>query len=288
MLFKDLWLEAVADQKTGDLTPDQFVHWLLDEKKIEGILLLIKNEELVEITLKSKYSGKATIDRLKNADEIIQLTTFIGALGHISEASEIFDAILNITPNDTSALNNYGFILLNDMVGAYEKNLMYNFDTLRKAHDKISKAASIDKYLHEEPLIFPAYKNMCLLRAVEATYFTQINAYLPAFLTAWMSIEMSTYRIFYQHLKEKKYSRGKIAELQRWNIDTIIEVLFLNNCSDQFVQQKDKLDMLRKLRNHLIHGDIFEITEGHAKTCIDVALSFIKIKNEVDKFLLNT
>jgi tetratricopeptide (TPR) repeat protein len=286
MLFQHLYLQAKTDSKMGEITVDVFAHWLINNKKVDDIILLFENDDIIEIKLKRPFSGKATIKRLKNADEIVQLATFIGALGNLNQAKELFDAILTITPDDTSALNNYGFVLLNDMINAYEKNKKYNFEELRMAHDKISKAASIDKCLHEEPLIFPAYKNMCLLRAVEATYFAQTKAFLTAFLTAWMSIEMSTYRIFYQHLKEKNYPKGKIDELQRWNIDTIIEVLFLNNCDELFVKQKGNLDMLRKLRNHLIHGDIFEITEGHAKTCIDVALSFIKIKNEIEASLL--
>ena len=256
MLFKNLILQAETDLKMEKFTAEVFIHWLINEKKIDDIILLIENDDLIEIELKRSFSGKKKMKRLKNADEIIQLTTLMGTIGHLIQAKELFDAILTITPDDTSALNNYGFILLNEMVEAYEKNRVYNFNELRMAHDKISKAASIDKCLHEEPLIFPAYKNMCLLRAVEATYFSQTKAFLPAFLTAWMSIEMSTYRIFYQHLKENNYSKGKIDELQRWNIDTIIEVLFLNNCDEQFVKQKENLDMLRKLRNHLIHGDI--------------------------------
>jgi hypothetical protein len=286
MNLKNLIIEASKENNTGKLSAQEFVNWLITKNRIGDLILLIKNDNIKDVELKKPYNGKSSIKRLENSDELVQITTFIGTLGHMKEAKEVFDAQLTLTPDDTSALNNYGFILINEMIKAYGVNKKYDQRAIQIAQSKVSKAATIDKFLHEEPLVMPAYKNLCLLRAVEATYFTQLSAYLSAFLIAWMSIEMSIYRIFYLHLKENKYSKRKIEDLQRWNIDTIIEVLYLNKCDPEFSKQKDNIDALRKLRNHLIHGDIFEVTEGEAKRCIDVALAFTQIKENPDSSLL--
>lgn len=167
------------------------------------------------------------------------------------------------------------------MVTAYGSNQKYDKKKIEFAETKISKAATIDKYLHEEPLIFPAYKNLCLLRAVDATYYIQEKEYLPAFLLAWMSIEMTIYRIWYSHLRDNHYSKGKTDDLARWNIDIIIEVLYLNQCDSKFTELKTELDSLRKTRNNLLHGNTFEITESEAKRCIDAALAFLPIKQDI-------
>ena len=129
---------------------------------------------------------------------------------------------------------------------------------------------TLDKEIHDEPLLLPAYKNLCLLRAVEAAYYIQEEQNLTAFVMAWMSIEMTIYRIWYAHLKDNSYSKGKMDSLKKWKIDNIIELLYLCKCDLEFV----------RLRNDLLHGTTFEISEGHSRRCIDVALQLIPIKQK--------
>jgi len=203
----------------------------------------------------------------------------MGSMGYIKEAQEILEAVLLRKPNDTTALNNYGYVLLHEIIQS-KKN--YDKEKILIAQNRISKAVTIDKFLHEGFLIRPPYKNLCLSRVVEAEYYAQIKAYLPSFLMAWMSIEMSIYRIFYQHLKEKKYDEDKLF---RSSVDTIIEILYLNKCDSEFVKSRNELKSLKGLRNQLIHGNIFEVSEGDAKRCIELAYTFSLMKEEFDDFL---
>jgi hypothetical protein len=285
MKFIDLVKEAIKENKEKEFHAGEFIIWLLEKDRIGDLRYIIETDAVKTIPLRKAYGGKNSILRLQQSDEVIQITTLMGTMGYVKEAQEIFEVLLARTPDDASALNNYGFILLNEMVIQYQTDKKYDKNKLRIAQDKISNAATIDKFLHEEPLAMPAYRNLCLFRAVEATYYEQISAYLPAFLVAWMSVEMSVYRIFYSHLKENQYSKSKIDDLLRWNIDTIAEVLYLNKCDPQFVEWKDELDALRRLRNRLMHGDDFDLSERDTKRCIDLALRLTFMKQDLDFFL---
>jgi hypothetical protein len=278
MHFQDLIRAAIKENKEKDFYNGYFVSWLLNGK-IGELITAIKLDPLNNIRLKKAYCGKNTIDKLENSDYITEIITLMGSMGYVEEASEIFEIILCRTPYDTAALNGYGYVLLNELLIASVQNKKYSKKKIQFAHDIISKAATVDKSLTEEPLSLPSYRNLCFFKAIEAEYYHQNNAHLAAFLIAWMSIEMSVYRLFYTHLKENKYSENKIADLLRWNIDTIIELLYMNKCDKDFVNLKNELDSLRKLRNHLIHGTVFDVSKDDAKRCIDTAeaLTLIKI-----------
>jgi hypothetical protein len=170
--------------------------------------------------------------------------------------------------------------LLDELVEAYKTNSEYDKSKIELAFAKISKAAEIDKYLHGEPLLLPAYKNLCLLRAVEATYYVKNNELFMGFILGWMSIEMTIYRIWYSHLKENSYTNGKIDELEQWNIDKIVETLYLSKCDPHFNSLKEQIEMLQGIRNKLLHGKIFEVTDGNTRQCINVALSLLPIKQQ--------
>lgn len=278
MKLSDLINEANKKEK---LSSTGFANWLIDNNRVNDLIAVLKSDRVMAIELRKKYCGRQSIDRLENSEFFVNFATFFATLGHIKESEQIFNNLLALTPDDTSALNNYGFMLLNEMVKDYKTEKKYDKNKIDLAESKISKAATIDKYLHEEPLILPAYKNLSLLRAVNATYYIEEKANLPAFLLAWMSIEMTIYRIWYSHLRENHYSKEKTDELARWTVDTIIEVLFLNKCDAKFIELKAELDSLKNIRNHLLHGKTFEISEAEAKRCVDVALMLIPIKQDI-------
>jgi hypothetical protein len=285
MQIEDLVFEYAKANNITKPEAKLFLNWLVANKRISDFTSIIKSDSVKPIELRKEYCGKKSINRLENSDTFIDFATYLGLLGHTTESEQVFNILFTLTPEDTSALSNYGFVLLNNALKAFQTNKKYDKKTIEFAQSALSKAATIDKYLHEEPVTLPAYRNLCMLRAIDATCYFQEGTYLPAFLFAWMSIEMTTYRIFYSHLKEKEYSKGKIEELSRWNTDVIIEVLFLDRCDEKFVELKPELDALRKIRNHLIHGNIFEISENEAKRCINVALAINPIKQDLETIL---
>jgi len=278
MKIDDLILEASKEinVKSGVMKAELFCDWLFRRGKLDSLITAIKEDTVNP----EQYETAKSIDRLQKADFYVPIATFMGLKGYMKESEEVFRTILSITPNDTSALNDYGFVILSELTRIYNSNKQWDRQRIDYAWKQISKAAVLDKEIHDEPLLLPAYKNLCFLRAVEATYYIQEKQIMTAFVMAWMSIEMTIYRIWYTHLKENTYSKGKMNSLKKWKIDTIIELLFLCKCDQEFVKLKDDLDTLKGLRNDLLHGTIFEITEGHAKRCVDVALQLIPIKQK--------
>jgi len=280
MEFTDLIRAAYKEKEYAEFYDGDIATWILEKGRVNDLILIINNSELNPVTIKNANGKNKSIHRLKDSDDIISVATLIGSLGYIEEAQEIFDAIISRTPNDVTALNNYGYILLMNLI---EKEQLYDREKILIAQKVIAKAASINKNIEEKPQFQPIYKNLCFLRVVEAEYYAQNKAYLPAFLMACMSIEMSIYRIFYQHLKEKHYEKGSLLRLN--NLDNIIEILFLNKCDPELVKSKAELTALKGLRNDLIHGDVFEISKGEAKCCIDLAYAFTLIKVDYTNFL---
>jgi Tfp pilus assembly protein PilF len=53
---------------------------------------------------------------LENSDDIVKIGTLMGSMGYIKEAQEILEAVLLRKPNDTTALNNYGYVLLHEII----------------------------------------------------------------------------------------------------------------------------------------------------------------------------
>lgn len=104
MKYSDLVLEAANEIKPEKLEADAFVNWLINNNRISDLLSIIKSDSVENIELKKEYCGKKSIDRLKNSDSFVQIATFFGATGHMKEAEEIFNNLLALTPNDTSAL----------------------------------------------------------------------------------------------------------------------------------------------------------------------------------------
>jgi hypothetical protein len=97
-----------------------------------------------------------------------------------------------------------------------------------------------------------------------------------AFIMAWISIEMTIYRLWYILMIDNSCNE----DLSRWNVDTVMEVLFLSKIDETFQKLKPELDTLKSLRNNLIHGEVVEITSGQAERCIDIAWEMMPIKKD--------
>ena len=278
MEIDDLVLEAAKDVKpeSGKMKAELFCDWLISKGKFDSFLGSIREDTIIPV----QFETAKTIDRLKNADMYVSIGSYLALKGHMKEGEEVFKTILTSTPNDTSALNDYGTIILNELLANYRANKQWDRKRLEFAWKQISKAATLDKEIHDEPLLLPAYENLCFLRAVEAAYYVQNEQNLTAFVMAWMSIEMTIYRIWYAYLKENDYSKTKRDKLKGWKLSSIIELLFLSKCNPDFMKIKNDLDTLKGLRDDLLHGKSFEIPEGQTRRCIEVALDIVNIKQK--------
>jgi hypothetical protein len=274
-------VQEVAKQnnlKIEQLTVDHIVEWIVNKNKLGEFLSSINEDALKLTPLKKPYNGKPSIDRLLTGDTFVGIATALAKIGHSQEAEKVFQLILNRTPHDTTALNDYGVLVINELINEYNKGVKISKERLAVARKQIYDATIIDRHLHEDPRLLPAYKNLCLLRIVEAiTYLNEREAF-TAFLLAWMPIEMTICRIWYKLSKENYEGKGKIDALERWNIDTVIEVLFINKIDPEFCKLKPELDSLKGFRNDLLHGRMLEITEGQARHSIEVAQKLIPIK----------
>ena len=127
---------------------------------------------------------------------------------------------------------------------------------------------------------FPLTRIFVCLELVEAAYYLEEKHFLPSFLLSWMSIEMTLNRIWHTTLAEMGYGKSRIKSLERWNIDTIIEALYMSKCDPEFLKLKTALDILRGNRNDLLHGRIYEVTYGTARFSIQTAFALIPIKQK--------
>jgi hypothetical protein len=106
---------------------------------------------------------------------------------------------------------------------------------------------------------------------MEAGIYLRNKETFTAFVLAWMSIEMSIYRIWYKFLKNLHSSKEKIDSLMKWRFESIAEACYLAKVDPEFMPLKPDLDTLRGIRNCLLHGDIIQVTTGHAARCIEIA-----------------
>ena len=274
-------VQEVAKQnnlKIEQLKADHIAEWIVNKNKLDDFLFSINADALKITPLRKPYYGKPSIDRLLTADTFVGIADALARIGHLQEAEEVFKLILKRTPCDTTALNDYGVLVIDELIGEYKKGVKISKERLAVARKQIYDATIIDRHLHQDPRLLPAYKNLCLLRIVEAISYLNEKETFTAFVLSWMSIEMTLYRIWYKLSKENYEGKSKIDSLERWNIDTIIEVLYINKIDPEFCALKPELDSLKGFRNDLLHGRMLEITEGQARHSIEVAQRLIPIK----------
>lgn len=120
MKIDDLVFEAAKDVKpeSGKMKAELFCDWLISKGKFDNFLGSIKEDAIVPV----QFETAKTIDRLKNADMYVSIASYLALKGYIKEGEEVFKTILTFTPNDTSALNDYGTAILNELLGNYKSN----------------------------------------------------------------------------------------------------------------------------------------------------------------------
>ena len=194
--------------------------------------------------------------------------------GWYNEAEQIFEAILSRTPNDINSKLNYGTMIADSIIKAHDSGQGIKKSQLEKARNLIFQALDYDKKAHKDRWLKTAYKNLCFLRAIEAVYYYYKKELFTAFVLGWVSFEMSLYRIWFKFINTKT-TEGK-DELLRWNAEYVIETLLLCGV-DSFRSLKDNLDILKGIRNKLLHGELNSPTRGNTLLCINTALKLVGI-----------
>lgn len=141
-------------------------------------------------------------------------------------------------------------------------------------------AVEIDRFLHDDPHLLPVYKTLCVLRNMEAVSYLERKEVFTAFVLGWLSIEMSVYRLWYRYISKTYESikhRKKLQSFMKWDVERVMEILFMSDPDPEYVKIKPQLDCMRGIRNNLLHGELASPTEGHTKTCILTAQSMSMI-----------
>lgn len=278
MRLEEILDKIAKEENLKDRSTMAIVKCLVEKRGREDVLLFrdaIRESNLQRIIVRGIGGREIPVRQLEHSEFFIILANSYAKKRRFSEAIGLFDAMFERGCNESTMLNDYGATLLNQMMaeGVIDKGKL---DLARKL---IFKAFEFDKKVAENWYTYPAYKNLCYLRDIEAIYYYNQNEDFAAFVLGWMSIEMTVRRIWFQFIKNKipNVSKGKIESLMRWDIDSIIETLFLGKVDEAFKQIKSHLDTLRGIRNNLLHGKIDNPTHGNAKLCVDVAYKLIPI-----------
>jgi len=247
-------------------------------KDVSSYIQAISRDPIKKYSLKKPWRKRQFIERIGQSDYFSVFAVQIAQRGYVEGAKAIFEEILRRTPHDTTTLNDYVVVLLNEMIDLYNRGQTIPKEELELAKQYIYLAFEIDLYLHGTRHPLPAYKNVSLLRAVEAALLSRQGDLFTAFVLAWMSIEMSIYRLWYKSVERKyKDSNQKMGRLLRWDVEQVMEVLYVNNIGPEYVVLKPKLDTLRGTRNDLLHGNKPKPTKGETESCINTGIEIWKI-----------
>jgi len=118
--------QEVAKQnnlKIDQLTVDHIAEWIVNKNKLNDFLFSINADALKITPLRKPYYGKPSIDRLLTADTFVGIADALARIGHLQEAEEVFRLILKRTPCDTSALNDYGVLVIDELIGEWWPNV---------------------------------------------------------------------------------------------------------------------------------------------------------------------
>jgi len=268
------------------------IRWSIEnniEESFAEFIQAVKEDDLRAMEVKGKDQQGVPVKKLENSQFFIGLANSYTQIGSFDKAIKMFEEMLRKGSNESTLLNDYGVALLNQIL-ATKVVKKENIDLARKL---IFDAFAFDKKVSAEWYHYPAYKNLCFLRAIEGTYYNEQKDSFAAFLLGWMSIEMTLYRIWHQFLTLK--SATGIDDLMRWDSDSIIEVLFLGEVGEELKRTRSDLEMLKKtktdldtlkgVRNHLLHGDIDNPTSGQSTHCINTALKLVPLFQSVNQDL---
>jgi hypothetical protein len=191
-----------------------------------------------------------------------------------TSAKKLLSCIQSAGASDASTTTNYAAVLMNEMV---EKGKIVE-KTLNQARDLTFRALKFyvrGKGELIEGALTPPFKNLVLIRNLEAELFLQKQDFFTAYILAWISVEMSLTRIWLQFLKNQKRGRKKRKWFADWDIAFIIEALFLLGIVKP--KLKNDLDCQRQLRNEVIHGLRAYPEEGQISRCIELGRALIPI-----------
>ncbi|XHH07616.1 MAG: hypothetical protein ACFCUE_08510 [Candidatus Bathyarchaeia archaeon] len=295
MKLDDAIASAVKEGKLPNNSYPTIVIWAVQnniEENFKNFLSSISELAIVKDTASNLQNKPIPVNRLDRSDFLIFLANSYSGQGMHDKAIAIFEEIKKKGSNESTMLNDFGLALLKKTLaeGTVDKA---KWDYARKL---IFEALSFDRSTTKNFYKLPAYMNLCFLRAVEAKLYLDQNDPFAAFMVGWMSIEMTLHRIWRQYLELKKST--KLDELDRWEAEKIIEMLFIGDIDDRLPKtkahlqtlkdQKNNFNTLRGVRNHLIHGDCDNPTNGEAKLCLDTALTIAPLFKVLDNERLVT
>jgi hypothetical protein len=108
-------LRAIMREKNLErkaITSHVVADWVLKKRRIGDLISSIRDDATVSVPLKKEYCNRNSIERLENAEFFGNLASYLFQKGWTKEAKILYEAILDKTPQDTLALNDYGLILL--------------------------------------------------------------------------------------------------------------------------------------------------------------------------------
>jgi pentatricopeptide repeat protein len=261
-----------------DQSNASIVKWIIQNRGKEDLSLYlsaVEEENLQTVTVEGRGDKEIPVKQLEHSNFFVILANSYASLGWFNEALGLFEAMVARGSNESTVLNDYGATLLNQMMTVK----IIDKEKLDVARKLIFEAFKFDKEVSKDFYAYPAYRNLCYLRDIEAIRYYNQNEDFTAFVLSWMSIEMTILRIWFQFIKNRMpdVSKEKVDKLMRWDIEPIVETLFLGQVDGSFKEIKRDLDTLRGIRNDLLHGKIDNPTHGNAKLCIDVAYRIIPI-----------
>ena len=253
--------------------------------QLEHVLDLIAKDKLLIEEMYDRQNEIVKIKKLEGSKLFFKQVGDYVKTGALQSALEILQAMIKRGSNESSLLNDYGGLLARQTLEGEEMDK----EKLLEARKYIFEAYEFDRKTTRDWYTFPAYKNLCYLRAAEANHYRKQKDTFAAFVLGFVSIEMTIYRLWHQYLRLK--SAKKIEELMRWNLDSIIRVLCLGEVSeppfaadlDTLKQSAEQLTMLKATRDDLLHGKKSDPTGGEVDQCIRTALKLVPLFQHVKR-----
>jgi len=190
MKLEDVLLRIVQQRKLIDSNYSTIALWCIqnkDDPLIADIISSIQEEKLTKGQVKAKGGNIIEVNKLEHSDFLIPLANSFNGANIFDKSIELFEHMEKKGCNESTMLNDYGAVLLRQMLSSRS----YDKEKWEHARQLIFRAFDFDKKVSKDCYKFPAYKNLCYLRAVEASFYLQQNDSFAAFLLAWMSIEMT-------------------------------------------------------------------------------------------------
>ncbi len=222
-------------------------------------------------------------DHLENSKIWNDLAIIYMSKGNLEKAERILRETIEAGARDSSTITNYGAVLLNRMIAVH----VMDEESFKIAKEHTFRAFKFDVPKRGElykGVLMPAFKNLVLMRNIEAEHFLNKGDLFTSFILGWISVEMSLLRIWSRLHEIAQLSDTKRKKMMLWDIALVIEILSMGKLAipGQMVDLipsnlRDLLDTLRETRNRLIHGSQIEPTRGEVEQCIHLGRQLIPI-----------